>query len=219
MNCLVTAGPTVEPLDQVRRLTNFSTGRLGGELADHLVARGHHVTLLLAESATWPGPVRAHTGERFSTTADLRARMLGRAGGGVDAVFHAAAVSDFAFGQVWRRLPTGELEPVQAGKLTTRAGTLLTELTPTPKIIAELRDAFPGALLVGWKFEVDGGRLGALAASARQLRACRTDACVLNGPAYGPGFGLCTAAGATEDLPDRPALFAALEVLLAARSA
>jgi phosphopantothenoylcysteine decarboxylase/phosphopantothenate--cysteine ligase len=218
MNCLVTAGPTVEPLDRVRRLTNFSTGRLGGELADHLAARGHRVTLLLAESATWPGPIRADTVERFSTTADLRARMLGRAGGAVDAVFHAAAVSDFAFGQVWQRLPTGELGRVQAGKLTTRAGTLLAELTPTPKIIAELRGAFPGALLVGWKFEVDGGRLGALAASARQLRACRTNACVLNGPAYGPGFGLCLAGGGAEDLPDRPALFAALEVLLDARS-
>ncbi|MGD0537938.1 MAG: phosphopantothenoylcysteine decarboxylase [Verrucomicrobiota bacterium] len=218
MNCLVTAGPTVEPLDQVRRLTNFSTGRLGGELADHLVARGHHVTLLLAESATWPGSSRAHTVERFSTTADLRARMF-RLAGGVDAVFHAAAVSDFAFGQVWRRLPAGELELVKAGKLTTRAGTLLTELTPTPKIIGELRDAFPGALLVGWKFEVDGGRLGALAASARQLRECRTNACVLNGPAYGPGFALCVASGIAADLPDRLALFAALEVLLDTRKA
>ena len=219
MNCLVTAGPTVEPFDQVRRLTNFSTGRLGGELADHLVAGGHHVTLLLAESATWPGPSRAHELERFSTTADLRARMLRHAGGSVDAVFHAAAVSDFAIGEVWRRLPAGELERVKAGKLTTRAGTLLAELTPTPKIIAGLREAFPEAQLVGWKFEVDGGRLGALAAAARQLRECHTDACVLNGPAYGPGFGLFTAAGAAEDLPDRPALFAGLVALLAARTA
>ena len=38
MNCLVTAGPTFEPLDDVRRLTNFSTGRLGTELANFLTA-------------------------------------------------------------------------------------------------------------------------------------------------------------------------------------
>jgi len=39
MNCIVTAGPTYEPLDDVRRLTNFSTGRLGTELANFLAAR------------------------------------------------------------------------------------------------------------------------------------------------------------------------------------
>ena len=39
MNCIVTAGPTFEPLDDVRRLTNFSTGRLGTELANFLAAR------------------------------------------------------------------------------------------------------------------------------------------------------------------------------------
>ena len=38
MRCIVTAGPTYEPLDEVRRLTNFSTGRLGIELANFLTA-------------------------------------------------------------------------------------------------------------------------------------------------------------------------------------
>ena len=41
MNCVVTAGPTYEPLDEVRRLTNFSTGRLGTELANTLTRHGH----------------------------------------------------------------------------------------------------------------------------------------------------------------------------------
>ena len=36
MNCIVTAGPTYEPMDNVRRLTNFSTGKLGTELANFL---------------------------------------------------------------------------------------------------------------------------------------------------------------------------------------
>ena len=51
MNCIVTAGPAYEPLDDVRRLTNFSTGRLGTELANYLAARGHNVHLLLGEQA------------------------------------------------------------------------------------------------------------------------------------------------------------------------
>jgi len=41
MRCIVTAGPTYEPLDKVRRLTNFSSGRLGSELGDFLTDRGH----------------------------------------------------------------------------------------------------------------------------------------------------------------------------------
>jgi phosphopantothenoylcysteine synthetase/decarboxylase len=55
MNCIVTAGPTYEPLDDVRRITNFSTGRLGTELANFLAARGHHVILLIGVMSTYYG--------------------------------------------------------------------------------------------------------------------------------------------------------------------
>src|SRR6478752_895156 len=59
MNCIVTAGPTYEPLDQVRLMTNFSTGRLGSELATFLTDKGHRVTLLSGQQATWHGERRA----------------------------------------------------------------------------------------------------------------------------------------------------------------
>jgi phosphopantothenoylcysteine decarboxylase/phosphopantothenate--cysteine ligase len=52
MKCIVTAGPTFEELDEVRRLTNFSTGTLGTELADFLMERGHEVELLRGQGAT-----------------------------------------------------------------------------------------------------------------------------------------------------------------------
>ena len=67
MNCIVTAGPTYENLDNVRRLTNFSTGRLGTELANFLAARGHDVTLLIGEQATYAGERRAQRVELFTT--------------------------------------------------------------------------------------------------------------------------------------------------------
>ena len=69
MNCIVTAGPTLEPLDDVRRLTNFSTGRLGTTLANYLAARGHNVILLLGEQATYAGERHARRVEPFSTAA------------------------------------------------------------------------------------------------------------------------------------------------------
>jgi phosphopantothenoylcysteine decarboxylase/phosphopantothenate--cysteine ligase len=210
MNCIVTAGPTFEPLDDVRRLTNFSTGRLGTELANFLAARGHHVTLLLGTLATHTGERRAQQVKRFTTTADLRAKLKSFSRKKVDAIFHAAAVSDFAFGKKFTRDASGQLKPLKAQKKTsTRGGSLFVELVPTPKIIAELRGWFPKAQIVGWKYEADGARPDALRAARKQIADCATDACVANGPAYGRGFGL-VAPGRQRHFATKEKLFTAL---------
>jgi phosphopantothenoylcysteine decarboxylase/phosphopantothenate--cysteine ligase len=217
MNCIVTAGPTFEPLDEVRRLTNFSTGRLGTELANFLAARGHHVTLLLGTLATHAGERHVSKLKYFTSTADLQAKLKSLAGRKVDAVFHAAAVSDFTFGKVFAETQPGEYAALKrAKKISTRQGALLVELRPTPKIIADLRHWFPRAQIIGWKYEADGGRTTAVRAARRQIADCRTNACVTNGPAYGAGFGLVT----TEKLRhvrSRPGLFAALNQFLEPR--
>lgn len=213
MNCVVTAGPTYEPLDEVRRLTNFSTGRLGTELAGFLTVQGHRVTLLLGEPATYRGEIRASKVESFNTTADLREKLQALSHGPVDAVFHAAAVSDFAFGKILMRAESGELREVKSKKISTRDGILLAELVATPKIIAELRGWYPKSLLVGWKYEVEGDQASAVALGEKQLVDCRTNACVVNGKAYGPGFGLVTGQGRCLQLADTAALFPALEKL------
>ena len=211
MNCIVTAGPTFEPLDDVRRLTNFSTGRLGTELANFLTARGHKVTLLIGESATYAGERKAQSVKTFSTTADLRAKLKSFSGKKVDALFHAAAVGDFAFGQVFAEEKAGKLVALkEARKISTRQGSLLVELVPTPKIIAELRGWFPRARIVGWKFEADGRRADALRAAEKQIADCATNFCVANGPAYGKGFNLVSA-DAQKHFATMEKLFTALE--------
>jgi phosphopantothenate---cysteine ligase (CTP) len=211
MNCIVTAGPTFEPLDDVRRLTNFSTGRLGTELANFLTAHGHRVTLLIGEPATYAGERQAQSVKIYSTSADLRAKLKSFSGKKVDAVFHAAAVSDFAFGKMFTRDASGKLKPfTPSKKIPTRGGSLFAELVPTPKIIAELRGWFPRTRIVGWKFEAVGGRADALRAAKRQIADCATDFCVANGPAYGRGFGLISA-NKQKHFAGEPGLFAALE--------
>jgi len=210
MNCVVTAGPTYETMDKVRRLTNFSTGRLGTELANFLTSRGHDVTLLRGEQATYCGACPARRVIPFSTTADLQGQLRELAALHIGAVFHAAAVSDFTFGKIWLRSEQGELSEVKSGKISTRQGTLLAELMPTPKIISSLRDWYPTAKLIGWKFEVDGDRASVLRAAEHQLRECRTDLCVTNGPAFGSGFGLVNGARICRELPGPTDLFTAL---------
>ena len=210
MNCIVTAGPTYEPLDQVRRLTNFSTGRLGSELATFLTDKGHRVTLLSGQQATWHGERKAAAVEMFTTTASLREKLQALASSEVDAVFHAAAVSDFSFGKVWERSEAGELKELKAAKIATRAGNLLVELIPTPKIILELRNWFPKACLIGWKYELDGDRKTVLARALQQINESKTDFCVANGAAYGSGFGIVGPKGKLEHCETMRELFPAL---------
>jgi phosphopantothenoylcysteine synthetase/decarboxylase len=197
-------------MDEVRRLTNFSTGQLGSELANFLVARGHVVTLLISRQAIFRGERHAQRVEAFTTSSDLEERLHALGKSPVDAVFHAAAVSDFKFGKIWLRAENHELTELKSAKISTRQGTLLAELLPTSKIIAHLRDWFSSARLVGWKFEVDGDRTQAVSLARKQISECRTDACVANGPAYGQGFGLVRAGDEVLHLQDKAALFDAL---------
>jgi phosphopantothenate---cysteine ligase (CTP) len=212
MNCIITAGPTFEPLDDVRRLTNFSTGRLGTELANFLVARRHRVTLLRGAGATFKGDCPAQTVKSFSTTSDLRAQLKSFSGQKIEAIFHAAAVSDFSFGKIFAEKTPGKFVALKAAKkISTRQGALLAELVPTPKIIAELRGWFPKTKIVGWKFEAEGNRADALRAAQKQIADCATDFCVANGPAYGQGFSLVSA-GSQKHFSSAEKLFAVLNL-------
>lgn len=214
MRCLVTAGPTSEPLDAVRRLTNLSTGELGGRLANALVAQGHEVILLRGAHATWSGRCVASRVEPFVTTLDLEGLLCRWSERGADAVFHAAAVSDFRFGTVWREMPDGRWVETVSGKHRTDQGRLRVELVPTPNLIERLRGWFPRAFLAGWKYEVDGGRSEALDRARAQIAVCRTNCCVANGPAYGAGFGLVSGAGDPIHCETRQALLAVLTALV-----
>jgi phosphopantothenoylcysteine decarboxylase/phosphopantothenate--cysteine ligase len=214
VNCIVTAGPTYEPLDEVRRLTNFSTGRLGAELAAFLTAQGHEVVLMLGYYSVYRGQLKAGTIETFTTTADLAARLQARSSPKIGAVFHAAAVSDFTFADIWEKSAGGQLVACADRKIPTRAGQWFAELKPTPKLIATLRDSYPNACLVGWKYELDGDRSRVLRVAEQQIAKNRTNACVVNGAAYGDGFGLVTGAGQCQHLADAGALYPSLARLM-----
>ena len=213
VHCVVTSGPTYEPLDEVRRLTNFSSGRLGAQLADFLVAQGHQVTLLYGHYSTHREKLLAQRVVPFDTTRDLLEKLELLAKKKVSAVFHAAAVSDFGFGKVFARGGRGEFKDVSSRKISTREGILLAELVPTPKIISRLREWFPASRIVGWKYEVEGDRAAVIAKAVQQIRENKTDACVANGKAYGFGFGLMSADGVTKHFSDTTELYGALEKL------
>jgi len=214
MKCIITAGPTYEELDEVRRLTNFSTGALGSELAAHLAGQGHEVELLRGHYSAPEVRARARAAQEFTTSTNLMRRLQGMVSPGVGAIFHAAAVSDFTFGKFWQKGKGRDLVEIKSRKISTHGGLVLAELMPTPKIISHLREWFPQARLIGWKYEVDGDQAQAIALAEQQLRENSTDACVANGPAYGPGFGLVRGRGRCLHLSDKNALFHALDNLI-----
>jgi phosphopantothenoylcysteine decarboxylase/phosphopantothenate--cysteine ligase len=120
---LITAGPTREPIDEVRFISNRSSGQLGIALARSAAAVGHKVILLL-------GPVLAPTtlGERvevhrFQTTQELQA-LIDLHFASSDLLVMAAAVADY------------RLHRPAVGK-TQRSGSLKLELEPTPDLVAE----------------------------------------------------------------------------------
>jgi len=203
MKIIVTCGPSYEPIDQARRLTNFSTGKLGITLSNAFADRGWQVYCLKGEQATCPEPLHVHAVEAFSTNQDLadKVEALSRAEK-IDAVFHAAALCDFKVGSVVNE--AGEV--LVSPKYSTREGQLRLVLAPTVKVLPQLRGWFPQARIVGWKYELAGTQADAFDKAAQQLRECRTDACVLNGAAYGSGFAICTPDGAAKKCADSAAL-------------
>jgi phosphopantothenoylcysteine decarboxylase/phosphopantothenate--cysteine ligase len=151
---LVTAGPTREPLDPVRLVTNRSSGKMGFRLAQAAWYRGATVRLVTGPSAE-PEPVGV-TLTRIETTEEME-RSVREALPLADVLIMAAAPADFR--------PAEALDakrPRQAGRLTI-------DLCPTVDILtatAERRK--PGSVTVGFALETGDGEAKARAKLARK---------------------------------------------------
>ncbi len=202
MNIVVTCGPAYAPIDGARRITNFSTGRLGIALANALQSAGHRVLCLKGDGATCPDPLHTKT-DRFTTNGHL-AELLLRLSleADIHAVFHAAALCDFEVEAV----ANDRGETISSPKFSTRGGKLYLTLVPAMKVLPKLRGWFPRARLFGWKYELAGTTEEAFAAARRQIGECGLDGCILNGAAYGPGFAHCRPDRSITACPDLPAL-------------
>jgi len=171
LRVLVTSGPTAEPVDEVRVLTNLSTGRTGAGIAAHFARCGHQVTLLRARgSAAATAPVKE---EIFGSVAELDAALARNlAAEKFDAVIHAAAVGDFAI----ESIEVGGAKRVPgAGKLDSDETPVL-HLRRTPKLVDGLRGRSrnPGLQVV--TFKLTTGARAAEAGTAVQALLTRSGA-------------------------------------------
>lgn len=150
MNILITAGGTKEFIDGVRYLGNTSSGRTGATLADYLSSKGHSVVWLGADDAVRPQSVqKPYYFTDYDDLASNLEKLLSEQS--FDAVFHAAAVSDY---KVTAIQSAGEQLAVdQNYKISSTADTLQLTLVKQAKIINRLMDwsVHKGLKVIGFK--------------------------------------------------------------------
>ncbi|MBS1702234.1 MAG: bifunctional phosphopantothenoylcysteine decarboxylase/phosphopantothenate--cysteine ligase CoaBC [Armatimonadetes bacterium] len=135
---LITSGPTQEPIDSVRYLSNRSSGKMGSALARAALQMGATVTVV-AGPQTEPLPLGADV-HRVTTALEMHARSLDFAAES-DFIIGVAAVADYRVA-----------EPV-VGKIRRESSELHLELVANPDIIADLAKAAPKAVVVGFAAE------------------------------------------------------------------
>lgn len=161
MRILITAGPTREYVDDVRFLSNASSGRMGYSIAEAAVKAGHEVILV-----TGPVDLPVPDGVRVTqieTTDELRQSCL-ELFPGCDGIIATAAVCDYR-----------PRERVQ-GKITKTGDPIVLELVETSDVLAELGQQKAGRWVVGFALESQDPRNNAM----RKLRMKHCDCIVLN---------------------------------------
>ena len=169
-NFLITAGPSREPLDPVRYISNRSSGKMGYALARAALRRGATVALVSGPTALEP-PSGARLIE-VNTAAEMREAVL-KEYPHSSAVIMAAAVADYH-----AVAPSGQ-------KIKRGVGDLELRLIPNPDILKELGQNKDGKWLVGFAAETEN-----LTANAgKKLREKNLDIVIANNVAEeGSGF-------------------------------
>jgi phosphopantothenoylcysteine decarboxylase/phosphopantothenate--cysteine ligase len=135
---LITAGPTQEPLDPVRYITNRSSGKMGYALADAAASRGARVILISGPvHLTPPLGVEAIP---VQTALEMRDQVFAHLAD-AEIVIKSAAVADF------------HLSKVPSQKVKKTAARISLELDPTPDILAEVGRKKGARLLIGFAAE------------------------------------------------------------------
>ena len=203
MHILITAGPTREPLDPVRYLTNRSSGRMGYALAESARDAGHEVTLI-----SGPVPLARPEGMQVVKieTAQQMYEAVQKHISGVDIAIFAAAVADY--------------RPVVKADQKIKKGseTLTLELERTEDILGCTRSVFGfKGILVGFAAETE--RLIEHAQDKLVRKGC--DLIIANDVSQ-PGIGfdsaenavtLCLPGGRTEVLPQQSKTALARELI------
>jgi len=176
---MVTAGPTMEKLDEVRVLTNKSSGKMGISVAKAAKARGADVTLVYGPgSESIPAGVETI---KVETTEEM-----------LEAVEEKLEEEDFdMFASV--AAPQDFKPKEHIDKKIRRNGTFCPELEPTPDILERVSELTTETYLIGFKAEVDVNDEELKEAAEKKMEKHSLDLVVANDlKRSGSGFGTDT---------------------------
>ena len=143
LKVVVASGATTEKVDDVRVLTNISSGKLGAMLADKFISNGHNVTYIAPAGAVEPRETAYNRWQVSNVETVMSAMQLIVPQS--DVVIMPLAVSDFTFDY------KGAVK-CSSGSSEAFINHMRDTIAPTPKVIANFRAWNPKAILVGFKF-------------------------------------------------------------------
>lgn len=183
---IITAGGTSEKIDNVRKITNSSSGKLGMTIANQLLKENEEVTIyyVCSKNSLRPSDNRIKVIE-IEGTIDLKntiENLLVKEK--IDYFIHSMAVSDYMTDYVTtiekikdsvKKSNTIEeafskIEVIGGSKISSYEDNLVVVLKPTPKIISIIKNISPSTYLVGFKL-LDGVPKEELMEVAKKLKA------------------------------------------------
>lgn len=182
---LITAGGTSEKIDNVRKITNSSSGKLGMMIANQLLSINDEVKIyyICPKNALKPSSkqikiIEIEGTENLKNTIEnlLRTEKI-------DYFIHSMAVSDYTTNyittieKIKAKIGTtknieeafSNIEPIKANKISSNEDNLVIVLKKTPKIISIIKKISPETYLIGFKL-LDGVSKKELIEVAKKLR-------------------------------------------------
>lgn len=135
---IVTAGPTIESIDDVKSISNKSSGKQGTAIAIELIARGYEVIFLHSNSIN---PIHAAKNFSFESSSDLF-ELLNYYAAKAKYLFMVAAVSDF----IPEKFP---------GKIDRKKGNLNLKLNANRDLVKEIKKSFPKLICIAFSAQIN----------------------------------------------------------------
>ena len=164
---LITAGPTMEPIDPVRVITNQSTGKTGVLLASELVSAGCKVTMVYGPGTAEPPkgakiiPVKTITEMFDATKKELKRKKF-------DIVVLSAAAADYT------------VKSQSKAKIKSTKENLVIRLQKAPKIIDHIKKIQNNVFLVGFKAEANVSKQKLIESAKKKLEESKSDMIIAN---------------------------------------
>ncbi len=170
---LIISGGTIEPIDNVRAITNTSSGKTGANLAQFFDAMGADIVFLTAKNGARPDiDCETHEFTNFQSLYKQAIELIKQ--NQFDAIINIAAIADYSVSKI-----TANGSDISGDKISSEIDEMQIHLTKNPKLIDEFKN-LSDAKLVGFKLTSNANENEVLAAVEKQIKSAKSDFVIHN---------------------------------------